>query len=145
MVFGEPGEIKAFRNVISAFEKQEPDIKVKLIEASDRDDLTARLSTSFAGGTSPDLFLLNYRFCGQFAARGVLEPVQSRLDDSDAFAEEGFYSQALEAFRRDGALICLPENISSLVVYYNRDLFRQASPSRGRVGPGTTWCRRRSG
>lgn len=134
MVFGEPEEIKAFRNVISAFEKQEPDIKVKLIEASDRDDLMARLSTSFAGGMPPDLFLRNYRYYGQFAAGGVLEPVQTRLDDSDAFAEEDFYSRALEAFRRDGALICLPQNISSLVVYYNRDLFRQAGVAEPKEG-----------
>jgi multiple sugar transport system substrate-binding protein len=137
MVFGEPEELKAFRNVIGAFREQEPDITVKLIEASDRDDLLARLSTSFAGGTPPDLFLLNYRFYGQFASRGVLESVQSRLDDSDAFAEDAFYPQALEAFRRDGELICLPQNISSLVVYYNRDLFRQAGVAEPKKG--WTW------
>src|SRR5688500_232797 len=76
LVFGEPEEIKAFRNVITAFkeEEEEPEITVKLIEASDRDDLLARLSTSFAGGQPPDLFLLNYRFYGQFASRDVLEP-----------------------------------------------------------------------
>ena len=126
LVFGEPEELKAFRAVITAFRDEERDITVKLIEASDRDDLLARLSTSFAGGTPPDLFLLNYRFYGQFAARGVLEPIQDRLDGSDAFAEEDFYPQALEAFRRNGELVCLPQNISSLVTYYNRDLFRQA-------------------
>ncbi len=98
---------------------------VKLIEASDRDDLLARLSTSFAGGSPPDLFLLNYRFYGQFAARNVLEPIEGRLEGSDAFDEADFYPQALDAFRFDGELVCLPQNISSLVVYFNRALFRQ--------------------
>jgi multiple sugar transport system substrate-binding protein len=126
LVFGEPEELKAFRAVITGFRDEEPDVNVKLIEASDRDDLLARLATSFAGGTPPDLFLLNYRFYGQFAARGVLEPIQDRLADSEVFEEEDFYPQALEAFRRDGELVCLPQNISSLVVYYNRDMFRQA-------------------
>jgi multiple sugar transport system substrate-binding protein len=126
LVFGEPEELKAFRAVIGGFRKVEPDVKVKLIEASDREDLLARLSTSFAGGTPPDLFLLNYRFYGQFAARGVLEPIESRVDDSDAFEQADFYPQALDAFRFDGELVCLPQNISSLVVYYNRDLFKQA-------------------
>jgi multiple sugar transport system substrate-binding protein len=137
LVFGEPEELKAFRGVVSAFEKVEPDVTVKLIEASDREDLLARLSTSFAGGTPPDLFLLNYRFYGQFAARDVLEPIEDRLDDSDAFEEDDFYPQALEAFRFDGKLICLPQNISSLVVYYNRDLFRQAKVPEPE--PGWTW------
>jgi multiple sugar transport system substrate-binding protein len=136
MAFGEPEEIKAFRNVITAFKEQEPDISVKLIEASDRDDLLARLSTSFAGGTPPDVFLLNYRFYGQFASRDVLEPIQDRLDDSDAFEEDDFYPQALEAFR-DGQLVCVPQNISSLVVYFNRDLFRKAGVPE--PNEGWTW------
>ena len=76
MVFGDPEEIQAYREVIAAYEEKQSDVDVKLIETSDRDDLIARLSTSFAGGTPPDLFLLNYRFYGQFAARGVLEPVE---------------------------------------------------------------------
>jgi multiple sugar transport system substrate-binding protein len=137
LVFGEPEEIKAFRNVIAAFADEAPDVTVKLIEASDRDDLLARLSTSFAGGRPPDLFLLNYRFYGQFASRDVLEPIQDRLDGSDAFAEEDFYPQALEAFRRGDELVCLPQNISSLVVYYNRDLFRRSGVAEPK--PGWTW------
>ncbi|MBA3330861.1 MAG: sugar ABC transporter substrate-binding protein [Actinobacteria bacterium] len=129
LVFGEPEELQAFRNVVGAFRDVEPEVTVKLVEASDRDDLLARLSTSFAGGDPPDLFLLNYRFYGQFAARGVLEPIEQRVDDSEAFAQDDFYPQALDAFRFDGMLTCLPQNISSLVVYYNKELFRQAKVS----------------
>ena len=125
LVFGEPEELRAYRSVVRSFRRVEPDIEVNLVEASDREDLIARLATSFAGGSPPDLFLLNYRFYGQFAARGVLEPIQDRLADSSAFEPEDFYPQALEAFRFDGELTCLPQNISSLVVYYNRDLLRK--------------------
>lgn len=137
LVFGDPSELRAFRTVVSEFRRVEPDVKVTLVEASDRDDLIARLSTSFAGRQPPDVFLINYRFFGQFAVRGVLEPIQGRLDGSDAFDEEDFYPKALDAFRIDGELVCLPQNISSLVVYYNRDLFREAGVEEPR--PGWTW------
>jgi multiple sugar transport system substrate-binding protein len=137
LVFGEPAELQAFRSVVREFRQVEPDVTVKLVEASDRDDLIARLSTSFAGGQPPDLFLINYRFYGQFASREVLEPIQSRLDGSDAFDEDDFYEEALDAFRRDGELVCLPQNISSLVVYYNRDLFREAGVREPEAG--WTW------
>src|SRR5688572_27162993 len=90
LAFGEPEEIKAYRTLVSAFEKHNRNIDVKLVETSDRSDLLARLSTSFAGGTPPDLFLLNYRFYAQFAARGVLEPVQSRVNSSKAFRQKDF-------------------------------------------------------
>lgn len=137
LVFGEPAELEAFRTVVSEFQKLEPRIVITLVEASDRDDLITRLSTSFAGGQPPDLFLINYRFFRQFAVRGVLEPIEERLERSRAFDEEDFYPQALDAFRIDGRLQCLPQNISSLVVYYNRDLFAQAGVSEPE--PGWTW------
>jgi multiple sugar transport system substrate-binding protein len=126
MVFGDPEEIQAYRDVIAAYENENPDVDVKMIEASDRDDLIARLSTSFAAGTPPDLFLLNYRFYAQFAARDVLEPIEDRVDGSDLFQQEDFYEEAMNAFRFNDTLTCLPQNISSLVVYYNKDLFQEA-------------------
>jgi multiple sugar transport system substrate-binding protein len=134
MVFGDPEEIQAYREVIAAYENEQPDVDVKMIEASDRDDLIARLSTSFAGGTPPDLFLLNYRFYGQFAARGVLEPIEDRVDGSDLFEQEDFYEQAMNAFRFNDELTCLPQNISSLVVYYNKDLFQKAGVAEPKEG-----------
>jgi multiple sugar transport system substrate-binding protein len=134
MVFGDPEEIQAYRDVIAAYENEQPDVDVKMIEASDRDDLIARLSTSFAGGTPPDLFLLNYRFYGQFAARDVLEPIEDRVDDSDLFEQEDFYEEAMNAFRFNDELTCLPQNISSLVVYYNKDLFQKAGVAEPKEG-----------
>jgi multiple sugar transport system substrate-binding protein len=137
LVFGEPEELRAFRSVARRFEEVEPDIDVRLIEASDRTDLITRLSTSIAGGSPPDVFLINYRFFGQFASRGALEPIEDRLADSDAFEERDFYPQALDAFRFGGKLTCLPQNVSSLVVYYNRDVFREAGVAPPRQG--WTW------
>jgi multiple sugar transport system substrate-binding protein len=125
LVFGDPPEIRAYRTLIRAFESEEPDIDVLLVEASDRDDLLARLSTSIAGGSPPDLFLINYRFYGQFAAKDVLEPLQPYIEGSDAFELEDFYPQAVDAFRWNGQVTCLPQNISSLVVYFNRHLFER--------------------
>ena len=125
LAFGDPPEIEAYRTLIEAFEEEEPAIDVQLIEASDRDDLIARLSTSLAGGTPPDLFLMNYRFFGQFAARDALEPLGEFVEGSDEFSLADFYPAAVDAFRWDREVACLPQNISSLVVYYNRDLFER--------------------
>ena len=137
MVFGEPEEIKAYRALIDGFKQAEPDVAVNLIVASDREDLLARLSTGFAAGKPPDLFLLNYRFYGQFAARGVLEPLQSYLDSSNVFEARDFYPQAMEAFTFNGQQTCMPQNISSLVVYYNKDLFAKAGIDE--PAEGWTW------
>ena len=137
LVFGDPAELQAYRELVAEFERREPGIDVQLIEAADRGALLTRLSTSFAGGSPPDTFLINYRFYGQFAAKGVLEPVEDRVEGSQEFEPEDFYPVALDAFRWDGVLTCLPQNVSSLAVYYNVDLFRKHGVPPPRAG--WTW------
>ena len=138
LVFGDPAELSAFRDVVAAFQREQRDVTVSLIEASDRADLIARLSTSIAGGSPPDVFLLNYRYYGQFASKGAIEPVDQRLAASKSLKEGDFYPQAFEAFRWGGRLQCLPQNVSSLAVYYNRDLFKRYGVTPPRAG--WTWA-----
>ena len=137
LVFGDPEELAAYRALVDAYEKKEPTADVQLVEASDRTDLIARLSTSIAGGSPPDLFLMNYRFYGQFAAKGAIEAMDERLRATDTFEGSAFYPQALQAFRWRGEQLCLPQNVSSLVVYFNRDLFRRFRVPDPRAG--WTW------
>jgi multiple sugar transport system substrate-binding protein len=113
-------------DVVDAFEAGQDEIDVDQLQIAERDDLIARLSTAFAGGEPPDLFLINYRYLGQFESKGVLEPVGPFLEASEALAADEFYPQPMEVFQRDGEQVCMPQNVSSLVLYYNRDLFEAA-------------------
>ena len=126
MVSGDPEELEAYRLVAQGFEASRSDVTVNLIEIADRDEMIARLGTSIAGGDPPDLFLLNYRYYGQFQAKGALEPLNAYLQSSEAFSAEEFYPEAMVAFQDDGEQTCMPQNVSSLVVYYNEKLFKQA-------------------
>ncbi|MEV1145480.1 sugar ABC transporter substrate-binding protein [Micromonospora sp. NPDC049799] len=127
VLFGDAEEVAGYRTLIADFEQANQDVDVTLSPVATQDELMARLTTSFAGGQPPDVFLLNYRRYGQFAAQGAIEPAQSWLDGSTVLDEGDFSPRGLDAFRFDGdALTCLPQNLSSLVVYYNADLFRAA-------------------
>jgi multiple sugar transport system substrate-binding protein len=126
MVSGDPEEIEAYRAVITAFDGSQTGIDAELLPFADRDDLIVRLSTSIAGGDPPDLFLMNYRYYGQFAARDALAPVDAYLEGSEAFSAEDFFGTAMTPFQREGRQVCLPQNVSSLVVYYNADRFAEA-------------------
>ncbi|WP_224248345.1 ABC transporter substrate-binding protein [Hyalangium gracile] len=124
-LFGDPIEVDAYRQLIATFEARNPDVKVRLIPIGKQKDHMVKLTTGFSGGTPPDLFLLNYRRYAQFAGKGVLEPLGMRLEKSTALKEADLYPATVEAFRYQGTLTCLPQNISSLVVYYNRGLFQR--------------------
>ncbi|MCG8346729.1 MAG: sugar ABC transporter substrate-binding protein [Chloroflexales bacterium] len=126
MVFGDAAEKTAYEQLVSSFHAAQSDIRVNLTHIPSPSDYRTRLVTEFAAGTPPDISLMNYRRFGSFAASDLLEPIGPFLDASELISKEDFYSAPIESFTWEGMLTCLPQNISSLVVYYNRDLFDAA-------------------
>jgi multiple sugar transport system substrate-binding protein len=124
--WGDSAEVSAYEAIAAAFEERQPGIDVRIEHVPNATDFYTRLATGYAAGLAPDVFLINYRRYGQFAARGALTPVGPLLASSEVIAEEDYFPEPLEAFRLGGELMCLPQNLSSLVVYYNRDLFDAA-------------------
>ena len=118
---GGEGELAALRELIASYERARPGVDVDFVGVPNQGDHIAKLSTAFAGGSPPDVFLLNYRRLGPFVERGVLAPPE--LGER---TPEDFYAPTLEAFTYDGELACVPQNASSTVAYLNLDLFAQA-------------------
>lgn len=135
MVFGDPAELAAYQELVAAFEEAYPDIAIELIHIPSASDYRARLGVDFAAGDPADVVLINYRRYAPFAQMGVLEPLAPYLRASDVISEGDFFRVATEPFKWRGQLMCIPQNISSLVVYYNRDLFDAA----GLAYPSDDW------
>jgi multiple sugar transport system substrate-binding protein len=135
MIFGDPAEKAAYENLVTAFELRYPAIEVDLIHIPGQEDYRQRLGTDFAAGTPADILLINYRRYAAFAAKGVLEPLGPYLEQSSLIKEEDFYPETIAPFRWNGTLMCIPQNLSSLVVYYNKNLFDQA----GLAYPSADW------
>ena len=123
MVFGDAAEFTAYESLVNAFMASQSDVTVTLTHIPSQGDYRTRLASDFAAGTPPDVSLMNFRRLGAFVAAGQLEPLGPYLDASEAMSPEEFYPVTLEAFTWQEQLMCIPQNISSLVVYYNRDLF----------------------
>ena len=136
-VTGDPEETRVYRELADLY-RQRTGRAVQVVEVPERDVHLAKLTTSFSAGRPPDVFLLNYRNMGGFAVRGAIDPAGPRLEGSQAFSRGDFYPLPLKAFEFAGELQCLPQNASSLVVYYNADAFRRA----GVKPPGRSWSYR---
>ncbi len=127
LLVGGPEEIAGYEAMAGAFADANPDLTLRISPVAKQDDLLARLATAIAGGSPPELFLINFRKYGQFVEQGTLEQVQPYLDASDALDESDFVEPPLEAFRYDGStLSCQPQNVSTLVAYVNLDMFAAA-------------------
>ena len=135
--FADPVESRAYRALIAAFEADNPDVRVTLIPVGRQEDHMKRLATAFAAGRPPDLFLVNFRRYGQLVARDLIEPIEPRLRALNAYDEAEFFAPAIEAFQHRGTLLCMPQNVSSLAVYWNRALF--AAHGVAPPAPDWTW------
>lgn len=122
--WGDPAEQAAYEQVIAGFEAGHPGIDIEIDYTPGQGDFQRKVATDFAGGDPPDVFLINYRQYGQYAARGALAPVGPYLDASTEISAADYAPIPMDAFRyRGGPQVCMPQNVSSLVVYYNVDLF----------------------
>jgi multiple sugar transport system substrate-binding protein len=125
MVFGDPAELAAYEKLVTTFNAAHPEIQVNLSHVPGQNDYRQRLAASFANSSPPDIMLLNYRRFAAFAESGI-EPIGPYLEKSTVIQADDFFAPTIEAYTYQGQLWCIPQNISSLVVYYNQDLFDAA-------------------
>ncbi|WP_027893566.1 ABC transporter substrate-binding protein [Calidithermus chliarophilus] len=137
MIFGEPAEKEAYDKLIAAFSQRYPQVKVEVLYIPSQTSYRTRLAADLAAGTPADVFLLNYRRYAQFAARGVLEPLDAYVAQSKVIKLADFYPEAVQPFYYNKRLMGIPQNLSSLVVYYNKNLFDKAKVPYPK--PGWTW------
>lgn len=125
-VFGDPAEKAAYEALVTGFQEAHPEITIELQHTPGQGDYRTKLAADYAAGIPPDIALLNHRRMGTFAANGQLEPLTPYMDASEVISTDDFYPIAIDAFRWQENLYCIPQNVSSLVVYYNTDLFDAA-------------------
>jgi multiple sugar transport system substrate-binding protein len=114
--------------IITAFQEANPGITVQVDSAPFGDYFTL-LQSDIISGDAPDVFELNFENFETYAANGTL------LDLSDVATQAPYYPRALEAFQYNGQQLALPESFSTVLLYYNTELFDQA----GLEYPTDTW------
>lgn len=145
--YGDSAERAAYESLVAGFNQKYPEIQVKIGHTPGEDEFRSpnqkdayrqRLVANIASGNIPDVFMIPYREYALFLNRGVIDPIAPYLAKSSAVKEADFYPQALTPFRdASNTLNCLPQNASTLVVYYNKTLFDAAKQAYPR--PDWTW------
>ncbi|MCM3655787.1 extracellular solute-binding protein [Agromyces mediolanus] len=118
-----------WEDVISGFEKANPDIKVEL-EVQSWDNLESVIATKIQGGEAPDIYN-GGPFAG-FAADELLYPAKDVVS-SDTYSD--FQDAFLANAEVDGTAYALPLIASARALFVNNALLEQA----GVAAPPTTW------
>ncbi len=108
------------------FNASQSDYEIVPVYTGNYTEGTQKLTAAIAGGTAPGLVMLEITRYGLFADRGALEPLQPYIDDAGADWLDRIRPFALEASKYLGESYVVPFNVSTPVMYYNKDLFRAA-------------------
>ncbi|MGB7338941.1 MAG: sugar ABC transporter substrate-binding protein [Phototrophicaceae bacterium] len=115
-----PDHLEDLDVIIDEFEAQNEGITIEVSTAPFADYFTL-LQADVVSGDAPDVFELNYESFVTYAANGTL------LDISDMLSGDApYYPRALEAFQYEGVQLALPETFSTVLMFYNADLFDEA-------------------
>ncbi|KQX38068.1 hypothetical protein ASD04_10595 [Devosia sp. Root436] len=118
-----PEEVALMEAAVAEYEAANPDVKINM-QFLENEAFKAKLTTLLQSDAAPDIF---YSWGGgvltEQAAAGVLRPVEDLVDPAVA---EALGSGGMSAFTRDGHIYGLPQQVSEVVLWYNKALFEQA-------------------
>ncbi|WP_078434715.1 ABC transporter substrate-binding protein [Metabacillus halosaccharovorans] len=127
--WGSPDELKVFKELVSNFEEDNPDIKVKVTHIPD--DYAGKMNTMLAGGTAPDVVFASDGDFGRWVSADLFLNMQELIDNSDINTDD-MWESALVRYKYNGKtlgegdLYALPKDIGPSVLYYNKELFDKA-------------------
>jgi len=120
-----PDHLEDLDQMVQLFEAAHPDIKVK-VETAPFDQYFTKLQTLIAGGTAPDVFELNYENFVTYADKGLLLDLSPMMTADTSLNAEVYSERANSAFNYNGMQLGLPATFSTVMLYYNKDLFDKA-------------------
>lgn len=120
----DPAQVPGMKKIIAAFEKEHPDISVR-IELTPWASYWTTLKTSMRGGTAPDVFWMNAVNFQLYAAHDVLEPLSEHID-KDRTPVGRHPEQLVRLYAYDGVQYGLPKDFDTVGLWYNKALFDKA-------------------
>jgi multiple sugar transport system substrate-binding protein len=129
---GREGDVAA--TLIRGFEQEHPDIQVN-VQKMPFSAAHEKLLTAYAGETLPDIGQLGNTWIPELAALDALEPLDGYVSASKQVPLEDYFEGILASNRVGPALFGIPWYVDTRLLYYRRDLLRQA----GFDEPPQTW------
>lgn len=129
----DPAQAPGMQQIIKAFERENPDISVKL-QLTPWTSYWTTLRTSMRGGTAPDVFWMNAVNIQLYASNGTLVPLDEHIDRDRT--PLGKHPKALvDIYAYEGTQYGLPKDFDTIGLWYNKALFDKA----GITYPDESW------
>ncbi|MBD2462741.1 sugar ABC transporter substrate-binding protein [Oscillatoria sp. FACHB-1407] len=111
-----------FNQLITEFESNNPDIKVRWVDVPWA-DMQSKILTAVSAGTAPDVVNLNPDFAAQLAGRNAWLELDDQIPDE---VKQQYLPKIWQASTLDGKSFGIPWYLTSSVAIYNSELLQQA-------------------
>lgn len=127
----------AYKKCLPGFEKENPDITVKISQYTYNDYWT-KLTAGFIGGNAPDAFMNGNIYTPEFAKQGQLLALNSYLKKSDYNLDASGIGMAQWPKYPDGNYYGVPKDFSTQGLYYTTSALKDAGISADQL-ENATW------
>ncbi len=145
-----PGpDSKGQEAVISAFERLNPDLKIKSTKMGAGDMNPQKLLTAIVGKVPPDVIAQDRFSLSDWASRGAFRPLddliaRDRGKDPLCPVPEQYYAPAWKETQYDGKTYGIPSGADDRILYWNRTIFQRHAEELREAGldptrPPRTW------
>lgn len=122
-------ESAELKTLVATYEKDHPKVHIKLMRDNDS-SYYDKLVTQITAGRGPDIVRLEPPKVSQYAASGFLAPVDGALGP-----KSDYFANTLDAATVKGKVYAVPQDVSTLALFYRKDMFAAAGIS----APPATW------
>jgi multiple sugar transport system substrate-binding protein len=122
-------ESAELKKLVGEYEAQNPNVTIKVVRDNDS-SYYDKLVTQISAGKGPDIVRLEPPKVSQYTASGFLAPIDDALGP-----KADYFANTLQAATKDGHVYGLPQDVSTLALFYRKDMLASA----GITAPPTTW------
>lgn len=109
--WGSITEVQILNKIISDFEKENPNIKIKFMHIPQ--NYFQKIHLLFASSTAPDVIFINNLYLPVYSDK--LEDLTEYINKSE------YYIEGVDALSVNGRVLAVPRDVSNFVLYYNKD------------------------
>jgi fructooligosaccharide transport system substrate-binding protein len=129
-------EVKSLEKLIESFEKEHPNINVKM-ELIPGGDYETKIRTALAGGTPPDVMGLDGPTLAAYAAQGAVIPLDDYMNNNGN--KDDILAPVIESLTYEGKIYAAPLNDASIAMFYNKKMFEEKGIPLPSKNPAEAW------
>ncbi|HUW55109.1 MAG TPA: sugar ABC transporter substrate-binding protein [Planctomycetota bacterium] len=133
--WGDPSEMESTRELIAQFEKENPDVAVR-VDVVSWEQYWQKMKTAVVTDTAQDVWLMSAAYVEEYASSGHLLDLMPFIRADATFKEDDYFPYAFDAYCfagegdamrpvpfGQGALYAFTRDYNCSLLYYNRDHF----------------------